>query len=123
MKYAFSRSVKFVPTWNENEKLPEKDQVSFMLKPLELEDLFLLMDATQSGDGSQAGNLQRVKGVVVNVGHLLPKYATMSGLTDPDGSDITIADLVVYPTFLNLASEVLMKLANISMPSEATSGN
>src|SRR5258708_2948282 len=122
MKYAFSRTVDYIPDWNGNKKLDEKDQVSVVLKPMELEDMFLLMDATSGMDGANA-SIQRVKDVVKNAGHLLPKYATLRNLTGETGEEITINDLVTFPAFLNLASEILMKLATMSMPSEATEGN
>lgn len=132
MKVKFSKSVQFTPEWNKNRELPEKDQIKLVLKPLLFDDLLAIMDALggnkiiqevkESGAEAVRERVDMPR-VIKEVGALLPKYVTeFSGLED-DVGPITIEEITQYPAFLGLAIEVLMKLAEISSPSEETEGN
>lgn len=132
MKVSFSREVKYVPQWNGNQKLPETDQFHVTLRPLEMGDLFLVVDALGGaraalGTGDEI-NLEKIsdvdsiKNLVKEVGHLLPKYVTVSHLED-DSGPIGVEDILKYPIYMNLMGELIAELSNISMPNEDEVGN
>jgi hypothetical protein len=132
MKLKFSKNVLFIPAWEGNLELHPSEQISMRLKPVEFEDLMLIMDAMGGSkvmeaykedgvDGAQkmldaTALLKAVKGII-------PKYT--SELTNLNGEEgpLTINDIVVYPNFMGLAIEIIMKLTNISMSSEETEKN
>lgn len=47
MKYHLSKQVEFIPEWNSNKDLPEKEQVKFDLRVLSMGDVLLLMDTLE----------------------------------------------------------------------------
>jgi hypothetical protein len=130
MKVAFSREVVYVPEWNGNRDLPPNEQFSCTLTPLEMNDLFVVVDAL-SEVGAKAGtednlgaleNIAGIKTLVQNVGHILPKYVKVEGIEDDTGP-ITIDEILKYPVYMNLMGELIAQLSNISMPNEEEVGN
>lgn len=129
MKVSFSKTQPYVPIWNSNRDLPEDQQIKCILGVLDMAALMNLLDAfTQAGlagkvdtdriDGS------RIRPVLNQFGDLLPKYVTeFNGLFNSSGEAVTVGDLTTYPKFLNLALELLMKLSEISSPSEEDAKN
>lgn len=118
MKVAFSKEVPFVPEFQKNKELPLEEQLSFKLKPMITLDLIDLTDVLKTV-GFTAGEqtdmtTDQMKTVVKEAGKYVPKYSTMSGA---DG--FTIEEVIGYPAFLALASEVLFQLLNISSPNTA----
>lgn len=125
MKHKFSRKVRYIPEWNDNRTLPEAEQVVVEIQPLKVADLLSLVDAL--GGVGVAGNADALKSadisrVVTSCGHLLPQYVTIERLEDDDGP-VTASDIITYPTYLGLATELLMQCASVSMPSESAEGN
>ena len=133
MKVAFSREVKFTPKWNDNETLPENEQVKVLLRPLEMGDLVTLMDSLQTLSGGEIDpesltamgdtkNIDQVKMLLEACGHLIPKNTTIDNLEDASGP-VTSKDVVKYPYYMELTAELLTELAGISMPTEVEEKN
>lgn len=129
MKVSFSKTQPYTPLWNGNQELPEKEQVKCVLGVLDMSALMDLLDAfTQAG---LAGKIEtddvdatKIKPVLAQFGDLLPKHVTeFGGLFNDAGEAVTIEDLTTYPRFLNLSLELLMKLSEISSPSEDDAKN
>lgn len=115
MKVAFSKEVTFVPEFQDNKKLPAEEQLSFKLKPMTTLDLLDITDVLKTA-GFQVGEhtdltTEQMRSIVKEAGKYIPNYATMAGA---DG--FTIAEVIAYPAFLALASEILFQLVNISSP-------
>lgn len=128
MKVAFSKTVSYVPAWRGNDKLPENEQVKCVLQVLELNELLSLVDSfNQAGLEGQvdtdAVDIGTMKPIVAEFAHLLPARADIKGLFDQSGAAVPVDDIVKYPVFLNLALEILMKLAEISSPNEDDTKN
>jgi hypothetical protein len=128
MRVQFSKCVAYVPDWNDNKALPEAERVTTKLNVLAMGDLLLLMDTFQKqgiegkvdSDSLASVNLSPI---LNQVGTLVPKYCQISGLSWEDGSPVSADDVASVPNFLHLAAELLMKLAEISTPSEADEKN
>lgn len=118
MKIEFSNTVPFVPEWNNNSKLPEKEQIKTELKVLQMGSLLGLIEAFQKAQSSEDGaSKQSIRPVVEEFKHLIPEHVVkLTGLYDGSGKALTTEDIVNYPNFLNLTLELLMKLAEISSP-------
>lgn len=130
MKAKFSRSTKYVPAWDENDTLHPSEQMFVILKPLDMDDLIILMDAVQS-TGIKAGDdgvevkltdISQMKGVIESTKTIFPKYVEVHNLDDESGP-VSIDDLVSLPFYLTLSSEILGKLLEVSMPNEAERKN
>lgn len=122
MKVKFSLVSEFTPEWNDNKKLPEAEQCKATLKTLESMDLLELADALerQGLEGevdTSTMSSKDIKSLLSETGRLLPKYVTIEGIEGDDGP-VTLEQIVTYPDFMELAVELLMKLANISQPNE-----
>lgn len=125
MKVKFSRAVTYTPTWEGNDGLPAVEQFSVILKPMNMNDLFQTLDALGGIDesGRVKVNMQNLKPMLTELQHLLPKYVEkIAGLEDDNGV-VTIEDIITYPRYVELAIELLMKLAEISNPSESATKN
>lgn len=123
MKVTFSKTVPYTPTWRGNTELPEEEQVKCVLQVLELNELLSLVDSfNQAGlEGevdTDSVDLGTMKPIVTEFAHLLPARAEIKGVFDSAGEAVSVEDIVKYPVFLNLALEILMKLAEISSPNE-----
>ena len=125
MKIDFSVSVPFVPEWRGNDKLPAKEQIKMDLEVLELGALMQLVDAfTKAGLQNEASpenmDVGAMQPILDKFGDVLPKHVkNLKGLFDASGKAVSIEDVAKYPVFLNLGVEILMKLAEISSPSDA----
>ena len=129
MDISFSQEQKYAPEWRGNDTLPAEQRFSVNLTVLNVGDLLYLLDAfNEAGiegevDQTTLGTDQ-LKPIIKSCGHLLPKYATVTNLRNAEtGTDITINDVVEFPYFLNLAAELLMKLAEVSSPSDEDAKN
>ncbi len=131
MHITFSKLVKYVPEWRDNNKLPDAEQFYAMVSVMDVADLLFLLDhfseAGLEGDVEVKDvDTKQLKPIMEACGHLLPKYVVLTNLTNivPGGlEDITIEDVVLYPYFLNLSAELLMKLAEQSSPNDDDEGN
>lgn len=121
MKYKFSRTIPYIPEWNGNRGLPAPDQIKVTIKPLTVEKLLLLMDALGDMKDGQVNNTQ-IGAVLKEVGHLLPEHIGIVGLEDTDGP-VNVQDIITFPAYMGLATELLMQMASASMPTEGAEGN
>lgn len=127
MKITFSEKVSYTPTWKGNDKLPEGERVTAELSVMSMKDLLLVIDNFQKL--GLVGNVdpEKVEGsklqaLLSTVGELLPKYVTIAGL-ESDSGPLTIDHVVRYGVFMQLATELLLQLTNVSSPSEEERGN
>lgn len=126
MKFSFSKEVEYVPEWNGNDKLPAKEQIKCKLTVLNMASLMSLVDAfTAAGitGEAQTQDTAAMKPVLDQMGPLLPKHVQITGLYDEGGKAISMEEIVEYPVFLNLCVELLMKLSEISSPSDEDTKN
>jgi hypothetical protein len=125
MKHTFSRNVPYVPEWNGNRSLPPDQQITAVIKPLKVNKLLILMDALGGMRGGTDPNMlgrAEVTKVLKEVGHLLPEHVAITNLEDGDGP-VPMEDIIEYPIYMSLATELLMQCATVSMPSEVAEGN
>jgi len=129
MQISFSREHVYTPEWNGNDKLPEAEQFTATLKILDVGDLLFLLDAFSNAgiegkvEVSDVGTTQ-LRPILETVGHLLPKYVTVKNLRNKESDvDIDVAQIVEFPYFMSLSVELLMKLAEVSTPSETDEKN
>jgi hypothetical protein len=129
MQISFSREHVYAPEWNGNNNLDPAEQFTATLKILDVGDLLFLLDAFSNAgvegkvEVSDVGTAQ-LRPILETVGHLLPKYATIKNLRNKESeTDIDIAQIVEFPYFMSLSVELLMKLAEVSTPSETDEKN
>lgn len=119
MKVKFTKNVSFTPKWRGNDTLPPADQFVVQLQGMNFADL---MDTVGSfPTATDDANMQTLK-LSVAFAKYLPKYAVFEKLEDNDGP-VNVERVVDVPFYAELAVEVLMKLINISTPSEADEKN
>ena len=123
MKIQFSLSREVRPEWEGNRDLPKKEQIVTIIKALGNADLMDLADAMERS-GMKEGAvdttdipLTTTKILLEEVGRLLPKYVVLEGLESDDGP-VDIDTIVSYPKFNALSMELLMELANMSVPED-----
>jgi hypothetical protein len=129
MQISFSREHVYTPEWSGNNNLPEAEQFTATLKILDVGDLLFLLDAFSNAgvegkvEVSDVGTTQ-LRPILETVGHLLPKYVTVKNLRNKESDvDIDVAQIVEFPYFMSLSVELLMKLAEVSTPSETDEKN
>lgn len=120
MKVRFTKNVEFTPVWNGNKELPDADQVKVSLKVMEFATLQQMLDDMRTLTTPE-GKPDAIR-LLAKSGETLATHAAIHNLASDEG-DVTIADLVKYPTFLLLGMEIMMKLVEISMPTEKDEGN
>jgi hypothetical protein len=124
MKITFSDKVTYIPTWRGNDKLPKDERFSCDLTVLEIGPLMELMEVFQrSGLTGEVDTdkveSQSVEPLLKQFSSLLPKHVVrFEGLYDQGGRAITVEEIVRYPFYTNLGFELLMKLVEISSPSD-----
>ncbi len=128
MKIKFSLKRDFVPEFNGNRDLPEVDKIKCILTTLDNFDLLELGDAF-SRSGMQDGELdtskisaEQARILLDATVSIIPKYTELTGLDGDDGP-LTVEQIVRYPDFQELATELLVELARVSAPTEADTGN
>lgn len=129
MQVEFSAEVSYTPTWNGNDKLPEDERITCKLVVLDMNALIALVDAFSEAGITGEVDTDKVEGSVIKpvlkqFGELLPAHVQdFDGLYAKKGEKITIEQVVNFPKFLNLALELLMKLAEVSSPSDDDTKN
>lgn len=123
MKINFSHTVPYTPTWRGNDELPDAEQIKCELKVLSMGSLMNLLDAFGSAGlkgevDTEKVDASTIKPILEQFGDLLPAHVTIEGLYGPAGQAIDIKEIVEYPFFLNLCLELLMKLSEVSSPSD-----
>lgn len=117
MKVAFSKELPFTPEFQDNKKLPVEQQLSFLVKPMTTLDLIDLTDVLKTVGFTQGEvkdlTTEQMKTIVKEAGKYVPKYSTMSG-----AEGFSMDEVIAYPAFLALASEVLFQLLNVSSPNK-----
>lgn len=119
MRLNFSKTATFIPTFNGNNALSEKDRLTATLTVMDMGDLIDLVDALQRAAGGATVvdtskiNVEGTKALITSAAHFLPKYVALSG-----AEDFTMEDVVKYPAFFPLAQELLVELSRISSPTE-----
>lgn len=128
MKIKFSLKRPFTPEFNGNRDLPEADQIKCILTTLDNFDLLELGDAF-SRAGMNDGELdtstisaEQARVLLDATVSIIPKYTEMTGLEGDDGP-LTVEQIVRFPDFQELATELLVQLAQISAPTEADAKN
>lgn len=130
MQIAFSRSVPYVPEFNKNKALPEDKQIKTLLVALEFGELISVTDALQRAGLDKVDttrlaeiDLAKMKAVIEMAGELIPAHVkSLEGLNDSDGP-VKTTDLLSYSPYIELGFELLVKLVNISSPSETDAKN
>lgn len=124
MKVKFTRSATYVPEWNGNKELPEKEQISVDIRPMEFGDLLEFFDAIGGAQAAMEGSTQLDTSAILKIApSVLSKYVDkVENLEDGDGP-VQLHDLMKYPVFMGLASEIIMEIAKISTPQEEAEKN
>jgi hypothetical protein len=117
MRAGFSFTKKFVPTFKGNDVLPEAEQLVAELSMPNTQDLFAVLDSLnragfKSGEASSL-NIEQITQLAAEAGHYVPKYVKLTG-----AEDFSIEDVIKYPPFFNLATELLFALVKFAQPTE-----
>lgn len=122
MKVAFSRESTYTPEFNENPKLSEPERLTVTVKVMTLLDLLDLTDVLKQAEFEKGDvkdvSIDKMRTIVAQAGKFVPKYCV---LVNAEGFDVQ--DVVTYPFFLPLATELLFHLLNSSSPSKADAKN
>lgn len=124
MKSGFSLTSRFVPEWNGNRELPEKDQLVAVLSMPTVQDVFAILDrfaangVTGQVDTSVSLGMKRNTAIATEAGEYLPKYVKLEG-----AEDFSIDDATKYPPYFALAVELLFALVSFAQPKEADEKN
>ena len=125
MKVNFTKTVKFIPTWNENDKLPESEQCTVLLNTMTFGDLMSALSSIPRGQLNADDTKQREESALAinkTAVQYLPKYAHLTNLEDGDGV-VTVETITSYAQYAPLCVEIFMKLLSISSPSEDDAKN
>jgi hypothetical protein len=115
MKVKFTKDIVYIPTWRGNDKLGKDDQFTVGLRVLEFNDLLTLLEKFQMK--SADGGLD-IRAIASASSDLLPRYITLHNLKNEDGVPLEPGQIISHPVFMDLASELLTKLAEISTPTK-----
>ena len=126
MKVKFSREVKFTPGWNGNKGLPEDEQCTVILIPLQMGDLVSLIDVINEFSGAAGGDeitveLEKAVSILTRIEHLKDNIQIVN--LEDDSGPVTSEDIVKFPRFMGLTMEIFNELAAISMPNEEDEKN
>jgi hypothetical protein len=119
MKSGFSLKKKFVPVWKGNDKLNAADQFVAELSMPTVQDVFSILERLQANgvtgktDSATVG-FERATAIAAEAGSYLPKYVALT-----NAEDFSIADVIQYPPYFDLAIELLFALIAFSQPNEA----
>lgn len=119
MKIKFSKTVHYVPTWRGNAELTPSEQITAALNVLQFNDLLQIMEEFQKKGIDGKPDARAISSLAMS---LLPRYVTIENLNDDDGP-MTIEQIVQYPSFMDLSTELLGKLSEISMPGDRDEKN
>lgn len=119
MKVKFSKTVEYIPTWRGNAGLAPAEQIKVQLNVLQFNDLLQIMEEFQKKGADGKPDARAVSSLAMN---LLPRYATIQNLED-DSGPMTMEQIVQYPSFMDLSTELLGKLSEISMPGDRDEKN
>jgi hypothetical protein len=121
MKSGFSLTQKFIPEWNDNKKASEP--LVATLKMPTVQDLFTILERFQANgvdgkaDSADVG-LKRATSLALQAGEYLPKYVTLD-----NAEDFNINDVISFPPYFVLATELLFALVKFAQPDEADEKN
>ncbi len=117
MKIAFSKSVEYTPEFHKNKELPITEQLIATCGVIEINEYFHILDVLQNvgfKEGDQNSlTLAQMALLSKEAGAYLLKYVKLTG---NDG--FSLEDVVKYPKFFPLTTELLFKLVEIASPSD-----
>lgn len=129
MEIDFSLKVEYIPRWNDNRELPEKEQCKALISTMESFDLIDMAEVLDRAGLSNSGevdtddlNVSQARVLMQAVSDYVPKYLELINLNGKDGP-IDIHTVVKFPKFQALCLELLMRLATDSQPDEEDLGN
>ena len=129
MQIEFSELQEYRPEWRDNRNLPPEDQIVTKLKVMDIGTLMNILDAfskvgLQGQVDTEVIESSKMKPILAEFGQVLPNHVVeFDGLTTKKGDKVTVEEVVKYPVYMNLAIELLMKIVEISSPSEEDSKN
>lgn len=115
MKINFTAETKYVPEFNDNHKLPEAEQLRTVCSVIEIAEYFHILDVLQqigftSGD-QKSLNLSQMATLAKEAGPYVTKYVKFEG-----NENFSASDVVKFPAFFPLVTELLFKLVEIASP-------
>lgn len=127
MKVKFSRKVLFTPEWNGNKLLPDHERVFVNLKPLTMAELIDLAEvigelADMRQENVTSADLKRIGSLLKTMTPIFKSNVEIQGLEDENGP-VTSEAVLEYQTYMELATEIMAKLSEISSPSEKSEKN
>lgn len=128
MKTAFSHEQEYVPTYKENQSLPETERLKYSITPMELGDFYDLFETVIAMGIAKDGKIDTDKldpkvrrQFFMAATKYVPQYVKSIGapLLDAKGGEISVATVANSGVFMPLAQELLWTLLALSSPSEA----
>ena len=128
MKVDFSTELLYTPEWNGNRELEEHERIFATLKPLTLSEMIDLMDVlsyvsnVQGTTNISTADTKKIGELLVSLAPIFEKNVHLQGLEGQKGS-LTSTDILQYQYFMDLTTEIMNKLVELSMPSVASEKN
>jgi hypothetical protein len=118
MKAGFSLTKRFVPSFNGNKDLPTEQQLIAVLAMPEVQDVFAILERL-SAAGFKAGeassvSMSQATQIAKEAGQFIPKYVKLD-----NAEDFSVGDVIKYPPYFPLATELLFALVDFAQPNEA----
>jgi hypothetical protein len=118
MKAGFSLTKRFVPTFNGNASLNAADQLVAVLSMPVVEDIFAILERLSAAGVAKEDepaniSLARATNIAKEAGIYIPKYVKFE-----NAEDFTVDDVIKYPPYFPLATELLFALVNFAQPNE-----
>lgn len=117
MKSGFSLTKRYVPNWKGNDKLDAAQQLVAVLSMPNVNDLFSILDRLSaagftSGSDSKLSMEQATK-IAKEAGQYVPVYVKLE-----NAEDFSVSDVITFPPYFTLATELLFALVQFAQPSE-----
>lgn len=118
MKANFSLTKRFVPEWNGNRDLDGASQLVAVLSMPTVQDVFSILEKLSASGFKQGDNaslsMSQATQIAAEAGDYLPQYVVLE-----NAEDFEMNDVIKYPPFFPLATELLFALVQFAQPSEA----
>lgn len=107
-----TQTKQFIPKWNDNDK--NTNPITVNLKPLNTKSYWQIMAICQSIQDNQNINPNEIPEIIENLRPIFQKnIESISNLTI-DNKQMQSGDIVNYPALIELMTEIMFELINIS---------
>lgn len=122
MKAGFSLTKRYVPKFKGNSELPGGEQMIAVLSMPEVQDLFSILDRLSAAGFKKGTNqdlsMSQATQIATEAGQYIPKYIKLE-----NAEDFSVTDVIKFPPYFGLATELLFALVEFAQPNETDEKN